>query len=274
LTKEETSLKIEAWLNPTILLGIMEEGMSKQIMAIKGLTSEVENKQILKGINLTINEGEVHVIMGPNGAGKSTLANVLMGHPSHSATGGEVEFVGKDLFDMKVDERARAGLFMSFQYPEEVPGVTVVNFLRTAKGQITGEMPSQFELNSDIYENLEDLNMSDAYLQRYLNQGFSGGEKKKNEILQMAVLEPKLAILDETDSGLDVDAIKDVYEKIQKLAKKDNAIVVITHYNKILNYIKPDFVHILVDGKIVKSGDLSLADTIEREGYDVFKGVN
>ncbi|MCK8060954.1 MULTISPECIES: Fe-S cluster assembly ATPase SufC [unclassified Fusibacter] len=248
--------------------------MSKQIMAISGLKSEVENKEILKGIDLTINAGEIHVIMGPNGAGKSTLANVLMGHPAYQVTGGEVVFSGKNLLEMKVDERARQGLFMSFQYPEEVPGVTVVNFLRTAKAQVTGEMPSLFELNSDIHDNLEDLNMSDAYLTRYLNQGFSGGEKKKNEILQMAVLEPKLAILDETDSGLDVDAIKDVYEKIQKLSSDKNAIVVITHYNKILNYIKPDFVHILVDGKIVKSGDLSLADTIENEGYDVFKGAN
>ncbi len=248
--------------------------MSKSIMVVRDLQSHVEGKQILKGVNLTINPGEIHVIMGPNGAGKSTLANVLMGHPAHQVTGGDVQFNQKDLLEMSVDERAREGLFMSFQYPEEVPGVTVVNFLRTAKAQITGETPSFFEINSDIMENLGDLNMSEAYLERYLNQGFSGGEKKKNEILQMAVLQPKLAILDETDSGLDVDAIKDVYEKIQKLSTPDNAIVVITHYNKILQYIKPDVIHVLVDGKIVKSGDLSLANAIEAQGYDDYKEGN
>lgn len=248
--------------------------MSNALLTINNLQSSVDDKAILKGVDLAVNKGEIHVIMGPNGAGKSTLANVLMGHPAHEVTGGEAIFNGKDLLDMKVDERAREGLFMSFQYPEEVPGVTVVNFLRTAKGQLSGEVPSVFELNSDINENLADLNMSDSYLSRYLNQGFSGGEKKKNEILQMSVLQPKLAILDETDSGLDVDAIKDVYEKIQKLSTADNAIVVITHYNKILKYIKPDVVHVLVDGKIVASGDMDLANKIEVEGYDIFKGGN
>lgn len=248
--------------------------MSNTIIDIKGLQSAVEGKEILKGLNLKVNKGEVHVIMGPNGAGKSTLANVLMGHPAYEVTGGDVTFVGEDLLEMSVDERARKGMFMSFQYPEEVAGVTVVNFLRTAVGQITGEVPSLFELNSDIKDNLDDLNMSDSYLQRYLNQGFSGGEKKKNEILQMSVLQPKLALLDETDSGLDVDAIKDVYQKIQSLASDDNAIVVITHYNKILQYIKPDFVHILVDGKIVETGDLELANKVEQLGYENFKGAN
>lgn len=247
--------------------------MKQRIIKVDNLHSEVDQKAILKGVNLEVNAGEVHVIMGPNGAGKSTLANVLMGHPAHRVTGGQVDFNNKDLLALSVDERAREGLFMSFQYPEEVPGVTVVNFLRAAKGQVTGELPSVFEINSDIQENLEDLSMSSAYLERYLNQGFSGGEKKKNEILQMAVLQPKLAILDETDSGLDVDAIKDVYEKIQKLATPDNAIVVITHYNKILQYIKPDFIHILVDGRIVTSGDINLANRIESEGYDAFKEV-
>jgi len=247
--------------------------MSLPMMVVSNLSSQVEGKAILKGIDLTVHPGEIHVIMGPNGAGKSTLANVLMGHPAHEVTGGTVVFNDKDLLEMAVDERAREGLFMSFQYPQEVPGVTVVNFLRTAKGELTGETPSLFEINSDIQDNLEDLNMSEAYLTRYLNQGFSGGEKKKNEILQMAVLAPKLAVLDETDSGLDVDAIKDVYEKIQKLSTKDNAIVVITHYNKILQYIKPDFVHILVDGRIVKTGDINLANSIEALGYDGFKEV-
>lgn len=247
--------------------------MSQVILKVDNVHSQVSEKQILKGVNLEVKLGEVHVIMGPNGAGKSTLANVLMGHPAHIVTEGSAEFNGKSLFDLAVDERAREGMFMSFQYPEEVPGVTVTNFLRTAKGQIDGEMPSLFEINSEINENLEDLAMSPAYLERYLNHGFSGGEKKKNEILQMSVLQPKLAILDETDSGLDVDAIKNVYEKIQKLSTQDNAILVITHYNKILQYIKPDYIHVLVDGKIVRSGDLSLAEQIESQGYEAFKEV-
>ncbi len=248
--------------------------MKDILLEINALQSQVEGKDILKGVNLKVRRGEIHVIMGPNGAGKSTLANVLMGHPSHQASGGKVYFDGRDLFEMSVDERARAGMFMSFQYPEEIPGVTVVNFLRTAVGQITGKMPSLFELNADINESIASLNMDQSYLSRYLNQGFSGGEKKKNEILQMAILKPKLAILDETDSGLDVDAIKNVYQEIQKLSSDDNAIVVITHYNKILNYIKPDYVHILVDGRIVESGDLELANKVERIGYDKYKEVH
>ncbi len=234
--------------------------METLLLNVIDLQSKVEGKSILKGVNLKVKRGEIHVIMGPNGAGKSTLANVLMGHPHHEIVAGRVNFDGADLLAMSVDERARAGLFMSFQYPEEIPGVTVLNFLRTAVGQISGVTPSLFELNSKLASNLRDLNMDQSYMSRYLNQGFSGGEKKKNEILQMAILEPKLAVLDETDSGLDVDAIKDVYEKIQSLANDQNAIVVITHYNKILNYIKPDFVHILVDGRIVESGDATLAD--------------
>ena len=172
---------------------------------------------------------------------------------------------------MKVDERAKAGLFLSFQYPQEVPGVTVENFLRTAKKEVTGIMPMMTAFNRDIKNNMAALDMDEKYLDRYLNQGFSGGEKKKNEILQMAVLSPKLAILDETDSGLDIDAIRVVYETVQKLSSEQNGILVITHYNKILNYIQPDFVHILVDGKIVKSGDVSLAQEIESKGYESFK---
>ena len=247
--------------------------MSTKIISIKQLESQVEDKPILKGINLEINAGEIHVIMGPNGAGKSTLANVLMGHPAHEVTGGEVEFMGKNLLEMKVNERAKAGLFMSFQYPQEVPGVTVENFLRTAKKEMSGIMPSMTLFQKDLNRYMDQLHMDEKYLSRYLNQGFSGGEKKKNDILQMAVLSPKLAILDETDSGLDIDAIRDVYETVQKLASEKNAILVITHYSKILEYIKPDFVHILVDGKIVESGDLSLAEQIEADGYDHFKAT-
>jgi Fe-S cluster assembly ATP-binding protein len=242
-----------------------------EILKIEGLRSKAGEQEILKGIDLKINAGEIHVIMGPNGAGKSTLANVLMGHPAYEVTGGEAVFMGKDLFEMKVDERARAGLFLSFQYPQEVPGVTVENFLRTAKKEVAGIMPMLTQFNASVKEAMKTLDMDEKYLTRYLNEGFSGGEKKKNEILQMAILEPKLAILDETDSGLDVDAIRVVYEKVQSLASENNAILVITHYNKILNYIKPDFVHVLMDGKIVKSGDLSLADAIQEDGYDAFK---
>ncbi|MDN5353120.1 MAG: Fe-S cluster assembly ATP-binding protein [Clostridiales bacterium] len=242
-----------------------------EILKIEGLRSKAGEQEILKGIDLKINAGEIHVIMGPNGAGKSTLANVLMGHPAYEVTGGEAVFMGKDLFEMKVDERARAGLFLSFQYPQEVPGVTVENFLRTAKKEVAGIMPMLTQFNASVKEAMKTLDMDERYLTRYLNEGFSGGEKKKNEILQMAILEPKLAILDETDSGLDVDAIRVVYEKVQSLASENNAILVITHYNKILNYIKPDFVHVLMDGKIVKSGDLSLADAIQEDGYDAFK---
>ncbi len=247
--------------------------MKDIILNIDNLKSKVEGKNILKGVDLKVKRGEIHVIMGPNGAGKSTLAGVLMGHPSHQVVAGGVQFDGQDLFEMSVDERARAGMFMSFQYPEEIAGVTVINFLRTAVGQITGKTPSLLELNAELNKSLKALDMDSSYLNRYLNQGFSGGEKKKNEILQMTILKPKLAILDETDSGLDVDAIKNVYQQIQKLSTEDNAIVVITHYNKILNYIKPDHVHILVDGRIVESGDLELANRVENIGYDNYREV-
>ena len=241
------------------------------LLKVNGLQSMAEGQHILKGINLTINAGEIHVVMGPNGAGKSTLANVLMGHPAHEVIEGSAEFLGQDLLEMRVDERAKAGLFLSFQYPQEVPGVTVSNFLKTAKKEVSGIMPMMTTFNQSVSKHMAALDMDEKYLERYLNQGFSGGEKKKNEILQMGVLEPKLAILDETDSGLDVDAIKVVYESVQRLSSDHNAILIITHYNKILEYIKPDVVHVLVDGKIVQSGDLSLAHAIEREGYESFK---
>jgi len=241
------------------------------IIKIDNLKATVEGQEILKGIDLTIQKGEIHVIMGPNGAGKSTLANVLMGHPAYAVTEGAVSFMGKDLLEMKVDERAKAGLFLSFQYPQEVPGVTVENFIRTAKKEVSGIMPMMTAFKKDVKKQMAELSMDEKYLDRYLNQGFSGGEKKKNEILQMAMLSPKLAILDETDSGLDIDAIRVVYETVQKLSTDNNAILVITHYNKILNYIKPDFVHVLVDGKIVKSGDITLAEEIEASGYENYK---
>ncbi len=243
----------------------------KEIINIKNLQASVEDKQILKGIDLQINEGEVHLIMGPNGAGKSTLANVLMGHPNYEVDGGEVSFFSENLLEMKVDERAKKGLFLSFQYPEEVPGITVENFLKTAIKEKTGFPPMMTRFRKEAHGVMDKLDMKHEYLGRYLNQGFSGGEKKKNEILQMAMLKPRLAILDETDSGLDIDAIRSVYENLKELMTEKNSMLIITHYNKILDYIKPDFVHVLVDGKIVKSGTVDIANEIDEEGFLAYK---
>lgn len=245
--------------------------MGKKLLKVCDLESKVEEEKILKGINLEVNKGEIHVIMGPNGAGKSTLANVLMGHPEHKITKGEIEFEGEKINDLEVDKRAKKGIFLSFQYPQEIPGVTVENFLRTAKTSVSGEQQSIFDFKFLLEEKMNLLDIDSSYADRYLNKGFSGGEKKKNEILQMAVLEPKLAILDETDSGLDVDATKTVAEGIKKLASDDNAMIIITHHNQILDYLKPDYVHVLVDGRIAKSGDMELARLIEKEGYADYK---
>lgn len=240
------------------------------LLTIKNLKATVDNKEILKGLDLTINKGEVHVVMGPNGAGKSTLAYTLMGHPKYEVTDGEALLEGEDLFSMKVNERAKNGLFLSFQYPEVIPGVTVENFLRTSKAAITGQKQSVILFRKEIIKRMAQLNMDAGYSQRYLNDGFSGGEKKKNEILQMLMLEPKLVILDETDSGLDVDAIKIVAEGVKTFANENNGVLIITHYNKLLSYIEPDFVHVLVDGKIVASGNRSLADVIDEEGFEAY----
>ncbi|MFP4020672.1 MAG: Fe-S cluster assembly ATPase SufC [Halanaerobium sp.] len=245
--------------------------MDNKLLKITNLESKVEDEKILTGINLEVNKGELHVIMGPNGAGKSTLANVLMGHPEHKITNGDIEFEGESINDLAVDKRAKKGIFLSFQYPQEIPGVTVENFLRTAKTAVSGEQQSIFDFKFLLEEKMNLLDIEQSYADRYLNKGFSGGEKKKNEILQMAVLEPKLAILDETDSGLDVDATKTVAEGIKKLASDDNAMIIITHHNQILDYLKPDYVHVLVDGRIAKSGDMDLAKTIEKEGYAEYK---
>ena len=243
------------------------------LLNIENLTVKVEEKLILKGLNLEIREGETHLIMGPNGAGKSTLGNVLMGHPQYAIEEGNVFFQGESINDMKTDERAKKGMFLSFQYPEEIPGVTVENFLRTAKMVITGKSVFVSEFQKELKEKMDLLKMSYEYKDRYLNLGFSGGEKKKNEVLQMAVLEPKLAILDETDSGLDVDAIKIIYEGIKNIADDKKSFLVITHYNKILDYLKPDYVHILIDGKIAVTGDIDLAYEVEKVGYDNFKKI-
>lgn len=242
--------------------------MKEKLLEVKGLESKIEDKVILKGLDLTVNKGEIHVIMGPNGAGKSTLANVLMGHPKHNIINGKILYNNEIINVMKVDERARKGIFLSFQYPEEIPGVTVENFLRTAKSSVTGQKVGIMKFRKTLKEKMELLEMKDEYANRYLNDGFSGGEKKKNEILQMALLEPKLAILDETDSGLDVDAIRIVSNGVKKLANENNAIIVITHYNKILDYLKPDFVHVLFDGKIVKTGGIEIANEIEKNGFE------
>lgn len=241
--------------------------MQKQLLKIENLRTVVDDNEILKGINLEVNAGEIHVIMGPNGAGKSTLAYTLMGHPGYHVVEGKATLDGQDLFDMKVNERAKNGLFLSFQYPEVIPGITVENFLRTAKNAVGTRKQSVVMFKKQLAEKMKGLGIDESYATRYLNEGFSGGEKKKNEILQMKVLDPKVAILDETDSGLDVDAIRVVAAGVNQFANENNAIIIITHYNKLLDYIKPDYVHILKAGKIVQTGGVSLAKAIDEEGF-------
>jgi Fe-S cluster assembly ATP-binding protein len=248
------------------------------MLKIKDLKAQIEDNQILKGINLEINAGEVHAIMGPNGSGKSTLSSVIAGREDYEVTDGAIDFDGEDLLDLDPEERAHKGIFLSFQYPVEIPGVTVSNFIKTAinesrKGR--GQEPMEArEMLAKMREKSALLEMDKSYLSRSLNEGFSGGEKKRNEIFQMAMLEPKLAILDETDSGLDIDALRIVANGVNKLRSKDNAVVVITHYQRLLDYIKPDYVHVLYKGKIVKSGGPELAHELEERGYDWIKAEN
>jgi Fe-S cluster assembly ATP-binding protein len=238
---------------------------------------EVEDgarKEILRGVDLTINSGETHAIMGPNGSGKSTLAYSVAGHPKYTVTSGAVTLDGEDVLAMKVDERARAGLFLAMQYPVEVPGVTVSNFLRTAKTAIDGEAPKLRTWVKDIRAAMEDLRIDSTFADRNVNEGFSGGEKKRHEILQMELLKPRIAILDETDSGLDVDALKVVSEGVNRVkSTSDIGVMLITHYTRILRYIHPDFVHVFIDGRIVEEGGPELADRLEDEGYDRYVTV-
>ena len=245
--------------------------MSNKLLEIKNLHVNVEDKEILKGIDLTINKGEIHVIMGPNGSGKTTTANAILSNPLYNKVEGNINFESEDITNLKTDEIARKGVFMSFQLPEEIPGISVTNFLKSAKGKITGKPTKVFEFKDELRKYMEELKMNPEYAGRSLNVGFSGGEKKKNEILQMLVLNPKLAILDETDSGLDVDAIRTVSKGIEMFKNENNAVLIITHNTKIIKSLKVDYVHILVNGKIVKTGNQSLAAEIE--GYSKYKNL-
>ncbi len=237
-------------------------------LEIRGLEASVEDKPILKGIDLIVRQGETHALMGPNGSGKSTLANVLMGRPGYRLTAGQVLFKGEDITKLTADKRAERGLFLAMQYPVEIPGVSVVNFLRTAYKNVKGEEINALAFRKHMKEKMNLLGVEDAMVQRYVNQGFSGGEKKKNEILQLAVLEPEIAVLDETDSGLDIDSLKEVATGIAQLIGPNLGVLLITHYQRILDYITPDFVHVMVDGRIVKSGGKELAHELEDSGYE------
>lgn len=242
------------------------------ILSVRNLTADVDGNQILKGLNLEVKAGEIHAIMGPNGSGKSTFSKILAGHPAYEVTGGEVIFMGQNLLEMEAAERAISGIFLAFQYPLEIPGVSNLDFLRVAynarrKNQGLEEIDS-FDFEDLIQEKLEIVKMNPSFLERSLNEGFSGGEKKRNEILQMALLEPRLAILDETDSGLDIDALKIVSNGVNQLTSPENATIMITHYQRLLNYIEPDFVHVMEAGRILTTGGKELALELEDRGYD------
>ncbi|OXT08885.1 Fe-S cluster assembly ATPase SufC [Thermoanaerobacterium thermosaccharolyticum] len=242
--------------------------MKDTLLEIKNVKAEVDGKEILKGLNLTIKKGEIHAIMGPNGSGKSTLCNVIMGNPHYKVTNGEILFEGEDIVKLKVNERAKKGIFLSFQSPEEIPGITLDNFIRTSLSAVTNKNMPMLQFAKSMKEKMDMLDMKPEYRTRYLNVGFSGGEKKKSEILQMAMLNPKLVMLDEIDSGLDIDALRVVAETVRKLKTDDMSILIITHYNRILDYLEPDVISVLANGRIVKEGDKNLAKELEKTGYE------
>ncbi len=242
-----------------------------ELLVIDDLRASADGVEILKGVSLTVERGQIHALMGPNGSGKSTLANVLMGHPDYQVTGGSVLFDGQDVTVLAPHLRGRLGMFLAFQYPEEIPGVSVVNFLRAALSNRTGTDYTVLELRLRVTDAMKELGMDTTFADRYLNEGFSGGERKRNEVLQMAVLEPELAVLDETDSGLDIDALKIVAEGVGQLSGPSRGFLIITHYQRMLDYVTPDIVHVFVDGQIVESGGADLAERIEVEGYEAFR---
>lgn len=242
-----------------------------ELLRVENLHVSVGGKELLHGINLTVNKGEVHVIMGVNGAGKSTLLHAIMGNPVYKVTEGHIYFEGQEITDLSVDKRAKLGIFLSFQNPISVAGITMENFIRTAKTTISGKQQRLFPFKRLMKARMEDLEMNPSYADRYLNDGFSGGERKKSEILQMRILDPKLAMLDETDSGLDVDAVRIVSKNISEYHNENNSLLIITHLNQILKFITPEYVHVLIDGRIVKEGGLELVDEIETNGFDAYR---
>ncbi len=273
---DEGEIKMGSDPNKMVYLDAWTEGCkrrdkmseTKPMLEIQNLHVEVEGKEILNGVDLTVNKGEIHALMGPNGSGKSTLSFTLMGHPRYVVTEGKVLFEGEDLLSMEPDERARKGVFLAFQYPNAIPGVTVVNFLRQALKAVRGQDISVKEFRKTLKEKMKMLEINNSFAGRYLNDGFSGGEKKRHEILQLAILSPKLAILDETDSGLDIDALKTVCGGINHLAGPEIGVLIITHYQRMLNYITPHIVHVMANGKVIKSGGPELAKSLEQTGYE------
>jgi Fe-S cluster assembly ATP-binding protein len=252
---------------------VKNDGKKAPLLVVEDLHASVEGNEILRGLDLVIQEGELHALMGPNGSGKSTLAKVIAGHPAYTVTRGRVLFKGEDLLAMEVDERARRGLFMAFQYPSEIPGVTIGQFMRQAMMARTGKEIGVLDFYDGLRETMKLLEVDEKFAERFVNEGFSGGEKKRNEILQLAMLEPELAILDETDSGLDIDALQVVAKGVNRMHKElgKMGVLIITHYQRILNYITPDYVHVMLKGEIVKSGDKALAHQLEAEGYETFR---